>query len=347
MNLKVGIAGLKRGKVYVDCFREAGAEVTAFCATHEEVVKQAGDEFGVSNLYTQYEEFLKSDIDIVVVSTPLPVHAEQSIAALHSGKHVLSEVPPVNSLEEGLALRKAVKETKKKYMLAQNTCYWDHIQAWKRMIDDDRIGKVIYAEAEYIADARASKLAAIRKGETTWRSNLPPIYYCTHSLGPLLYLMKDRCIRAQGFLTKGNFPPINTPADMEVGIFKTEKGAVIKILTGFTLARRPDFHYYSVYGTKGCLETNRGGEQEKTLAYFDDIPHLEGMASLPLSAGYTDMSAYGAIGETEHLLVRDFVEAIEQDKPVPIGVEEALSYGLPGICAHQSATNDGELIEIP
>ncbi|MCK4417679.1 MAG: hypothetical protein KAV99_05885, partial [Candidatus Latescibacteria bacterium] len=138
-----------------------------------------------------------------------------------------------------------------------------------------------------------------------------------------------------------------TPADMEVGIFKTEKGAVIKILTGFTLARRPDFHYYSLYGTKGCLETNRGGEKEKTLAYFDDIPHLDGMISLPLSAGYTSMSAYGAIGETEHLLVRDFVEAIEQDKPVPIGVEEALSYGLPGICAHQSAMNDGEVVEIP
>ncbi|MCK4591504.1 MAG: Gfo/Idh/MocA family oxidoreductase, partial [Candidatus Latescibacteria bacterium] len=114
--LKAGIAGLKRGKVYVDCFRKAGAEVTALCATHEEVVKQAGEEFGISNLYTQYEDFLKSDIDIVVVSTPLPVHAEQSIAALYSGKHVLSEVPPVNSLEEGLVLRKAVKETKKKYM---------------------------------------------------------------------------------------------------------------------------------------------------------------------------------------------------------------------------------------
>jgi len=91
------------GKVYLDCFRKTGAEVTAFCATHQQTVEQAGKEFGVSNLYTQYEEFLKSDIGIVVVSTPLPVRAEQSIAALHSGKHVLSEVPPVNSLEEGLA----------------------------------------------------------------------------------------------------------------------------------------------------------------------------------------------------------------------------------------------------
>ncbi len=71
------------------------------------------------------------------------------------------------------------------------------------------------------------------------------------------------------------------------------------------------------------------------------------MVSLPLSAGYTDVNAYGAIDETEHLLVKDFVEPIQQDKPVPIGVEEALSYGLPGICAHQSAVNDGEVVKMP
>lgn len=351
MNLKIGIAGLMRGKVYVDCFRKAGAEVMALCDADEQVLEETGKEFSASKLYTQYGEFLKSDIDVVVIATPLPLHAEHAIAALNSNKHVLSEVPPVNSLEDGASLVEAVRKSGKKYMLAQNTIYWDHIQAWKKIVDDDKIGKVIYAEAEYIADARASKLELMKEtakeGKRNWRLDLPPIYYCTHSLGPLLYLMKDKCISAQGFLTKGNFPPIDTPADIEIGIFKTEKGAVIKILCGFTLVRQPAFHYYSLYGTKGCLETNRGGEKEKTLAYFDDIPHLEGMLSIPLSAGYTDMSAYGAIGETEHLLVKDFVESIQQDKPVPIGVEKALSYGLPGICAHQSAMNNGGAVKIP
>ena len=351
MNLKIGIAGLMRGKVYVDCFRKAGAEVTALCDANEELLKQTGEKFSVVGQFTQYQEFLKSDIDVVVIATPLPSHAKHAIAALNNGKHVLSEVPPVNSLEEGASLVEEVRKSGKKYMLAQNTIYWDHIQSWKKMIEDGKIGKIIYAEAEYIADARASKLELMKEtakeGKRNWRLDLPPIHYCTHSLGPLLYLMKDKCISAQGFLTKGNFPPIDTPADMEVGIFKTEKGAVIKILCGFGVVREPGFHYYSLYGTTGCLETNRGGEKEKTLAYFDDIPHLEGMVVMPLTNGCENITAYGPLGETEHLLVKDFVESILEDKPVPFGVEKALSYGLPGICAHQSAINNGGVVKVP
>jgi predicted dehydrogenase len=343
MSLKVGIAGLMRGKVYVDCFRKVGAEVTAFCDKDEGVLKQVGKKFNVTNLYTQYEELIRSSIDIVVIATPLPLHAEHSIAALKADKHVLSEVPPVNSLEEGAALTEAVKRAKTKYMLGQNTCYWNHIQSWKQMIADGKIGEIVYAEAEYIQDCRGFFADEAKAGKT-WRLKMPPIYYCTHSLGPLLYLMEDKCVLAQGFLTKGNFPDIKTLADMEVGIFKTKKGAVIKVLCGFAVVREPAFHYYSIYGNKGCLETNRGGE-EKTLAYFDNIPHLEGMVSMPFAS--TAISTEGAIGETETLLVKDFVESILEDKPTPIGVEEALSYGLPGICAHQSAMNNGGLVEIP
>ena len=38
-------------------------------------------------------------IDAVFVATPMPLHAEHSIAALRAGKHVMCEVPPVNTIE--------------------------------------------------------------------------------------------------------------------------------------------------------------------------------------------------------------------------------------------------------
>ena len=95
MSLKAGIVGLVRGKAYVGCFRKAGVEVVALCDSNERVLKEAGAEFGISNLYTQYQQFLSSGTDIVVIATPLPLHAKQCIAAIDAGKHVLSEVPPV------------------------------------------------------------------------------------------------------------------------------------------------------------------------------------------------------------------------------------------------------------
>lgn len=351
MNLRVGIVGLRRGACFIGCFEKAdeNISVTAFCDTDESLLKKISEGKKDIKVFTKYEEFLKSDLDIVVVAVPPPMHADFSIAALNAGKHVLSEVPPVNSLKETEKLVEAVKKSKKKYMLAQNTCYWPHIQAWKKIVKDGRIGQIMYAEAEYIHDLRNLITQQIEEGNP-WRAKLPPIYYCTHSLGPLLTIMEDRCILAQGFKTEQTLYIHNSKKaapKMEVGIFKTEKGAVIKILVGFGMAKKSSHHhYYSIYGDKGCLETSRTGE-EKTLAYFDDIPGLSDMISIPLSSKYRDIHIEGTHGGAEFFMVKDFIDSVMYDKPSPIGVEKALSFSLPGICAHRSAVNNGGVIEIP
>ncbi|PKO23891.1 MAG: hypothetical protein CVU38_01720 [Chloroflexi bacterium HGW-Chloroflexi-1] len=349
MDLKVGIAGLRRGSCYIEVFEaQKNVYVTALCDKDEDILRKFEAKKKDARIFTEYEEFLKSDLDIVVVAVPLPLHASFSIAALASGKHVLCEVPPVNSLPEAQKLAAAVKESRKKYMLAQNTCYWAHIQAWQELVKQGNIGKIMYAEAEYIHDCREFFANEAQAGRP-WRAKLPPLYYCTHSLGPLLSIMEDRCMLAQGFQTEETLaiPECKpTAAKMEVGIFRTEKGAVIKVLCGFGVAREPAFHYYSIYGSKGCLETSRAGK-ERTLAYFDDIPHLKDLVSIPITAGYENIQVEGTHGGTEYLLVKDFIECILEDKPAPIGVERALDFGLPGICAHQSALKNGGVVKIP
>ncbi|MGC8977526.1 MAG: Gfo/Idh/MocA family protein, partial [Candidatus Ratteibacteria bacterium] len=345
----VGIAGTKRGLVYINCFEVIeNVFVVAICGKDEKKLKKLKDERKELKIFTDYNEFLKSDIDIVVVAVPLPLHAEFSIYALEKGKHVLSEVPPVNSIEEGKKLYDAVKKTRKKYMLAQNTCWWAHIRAWEKIIKDGKIGKIFYAEGEYIHNIK-NYLEEEVKTKNIWRGVMPSIYYCTHSLGPLLMLMDDRCTLAQGFQVdeKYDIEGIENPASrIEVGIFKTEKGAVIKILCGFGVIREPGFHYYSIYGTKGCLETNRVGE-EKTYAYFDEIPNLKHMITIPLKSGYSEIETAYTHGGTEYLLVKEFVNSILNDTEPPINVKRALEFGLPGICAHISAIKNGGVIEIP
>lgn len=349
MALKVGIAGTRRGLVYIGCFDAIkNVRVTSICSKNEEKLKEIAKKIKGKKFFTDYEEFLKSDIDIVVVAVPLPLHAEFSIRALEKGKHVLCEVPPVNSIDEGRKLYATVKKTKKKYMLAQNTCWWAHIKAWEKIIKQGKIGKIFYAEAEYIHNIK-SLLDEEMKTKNIWRTVMPPIHYCTHSLGPLLMMMDDRCILAQGFQTEEKYDVsgVKNPASrMEIGIFKTEKGAVIKILCGFGAIREPGFHYYSIYGTNGCLETNRIGE-EKTFAYFGNIPNLKEMITIPLKSGYTGIEVSGTHGGTEYFLVREFIDCIVNDTEPPINVKKALEFGLPGICAHLSAMKNGGVIEIP
>ena len=98
-------------------------------------------------------------------------------------------------------------------------------------------------------------------GEKHWRYTRAPIWYCGHTLGPLLTLMDDRIVKATGAQAGRNKHPGETVAfiDMEVGLFQTQKGAVIKILRSQVAPRYPDMVFYSLYGTKGFVENGREG----------------------------------------------------------------------------------------
>ena len=70
------------------------ARVHAVCDTQAGKLDEARERLGASEAYTDYEEMLdKSDLDAVVVGTPMPLHVPQSILALDRNIHVLSEVP--------------------------------------------------------------------------------------------------------------------------------------------------------------------------------------------------------------------------------------------------------------
>ena len=138
---------------------------------------------------------------------------------------------------------------------------------------------------------------------------------------------------------------------MEVALFHTAKGNVIKVTCGFVVAREPSFHYFSIYGTEGVLESPRGGYEEAghkaNLAGFDN---LQGMATLPLSWSHTHMppeAHAGGHGTSEYLMINDFVRCVLDDTPPAIDVYFGMDMTLPGICAHQSAQNGSVPVAVP
>lgn len=71
-----------------------GVDVTAICDINKEKLEFVSKHFGITDTYTEYEQLLKrEDIDGVSICTPNHLHAQVSIAALQSGKHVLCEKP--------------------------------------------------------------------------------------------------------------------------------------------------------------------------------------------------------------------------------------------------------------
>ncbi|NLE43864.1 MAG: Gfo/Idh/MocA family oxidoreductase [Chloroflexi bacterium] len=354
-HFRIGVVGVHRGAGFVNQFAVLpDAEITALCDLRPEILSELAAPLNVPdrNLFTNYEEFLQAPIDIVVISTPMPYHADQVIAALESGRHVLSEVTAATTVEDCARIVEAVKRTGQTYMMAENCCYFHFIREWKGWVDQGRIGDIFYAESEYIHGLH-DMIIDPETGRKSWRANRPPIYYCTHSLGPLLYLMDDRVVKACGAHSGYSIMPEDTgpgALNMEVGLFKTQRGAVIKILRSSVAYREPPMHYYSLYGAKGFVETDRtggrGGDKGKlfiegAMEVYEEIacPHADPNAAAD--------QLKGGHGTAEYYLVREFLDALKEGIRPPIDVVRAMDFTLPGICAHESAMNDSKWVDVP
>ena len=362
--VRVGIAGLRRGAVLHRALAlQLGCEVVAVCSRQAGHARQYAAQHGIACAYDSYEALVADrDVEAIVVATPAPLHAAQAVAALAAGKHVLSEVPAAWTVDECAALIEAVGSARGRgiYMFGENANYAVQARSWCSLAAQGMIGKVVYAESQYVHDLRHTMVDA--DGNRTWRADLPPIHYCTHELGPMLALLAaanggpDRCVWATGVSTGSNVAPELGATDLEIGLFRTAGGVVLKVLCAFAIVREPWGHVRTVYGTRGCLESGRpapggqGGSHE-SLAYFDAIPDLKDMVALSLGSTRRDAPPEAAVpgghGDGEYWMAQDFLRAVRGEAPPAIDVYDAVEYTLPGILAHQSALKGGTPLEIP
>ena len=354
--LRIGILGIggpktvtsARGRSFIKVFQAMReTEVVAVCDVQKDGLADVERAYGIKGLYTDYSEMLDQDIDAVVVASPAPMHAEHAIAALDSGKHVLSEVPACYDLKECQPLVDAVRRSGKKYMLAENVCYFAYVQAWNQMIHEGRIGKPIYAEGEYIHDCRY--LMVNPDGSKTWRASMPPIHYITHTLGPLIQMMDARCVSAVAMHTGRNVAPEIGAIDMEVAVFRMSSGAVVKQLCGFSVAREPSHSWLSIYGTKGCLEGKRW-DRDEIKGYFEGESDVKGMVTLPLGIEHANAppeARLGGHGTSEYFMLKDFVDCVLNDTKPAIDIYDAMDFTVPGICAHISAESGARPVDVP
>ena len=76
----------------------------------------------------------------------------------------------------------------------------------------------------------------------------------------------------------------------------------------------------------------------------DGLQEIECLPSDPLAPA----EAYrGGHGTTEYLLVREFIDALNENKPLAIDAVKAAQWTAPGICAHESAMNEGQWVDVP
>ncbi|MCU7495917.1 MAG: Gfo/Idh/MocA family oxidoreductase [Ignavibacteria bacterium] len=114
--------------------------------------KLLAEKFGVQGSYDSFEEFLKSDIDCVYISSANLHHYEQVIKAAKAGKHILCEKPLAVNSAQAEEMVRACEENNVK--LGVNYVYRFHplvIKA-KEIIDKGMLGKIVSVTASFNTD---------------------------------------------------------------------------------------------------------------------------------------------------------------------------------------------------
>lgn len=97
-----------------------------------------------------YDELLAhNDIHIVAIYTPDSLHAEQIIAAMEAGKHVICTKPLINDPAAIPALLEVAERTGRRLHVGQSTRFYEPFQRQRELFDAGHFGEVEVLDAHY------------------------------------------------------------------------------------------------------------------------------------------------------------------------------------------------------
>ena len=107
-----------------------GFEVVAACSRSAKTGWAFADRHGIARLHTSVADLANDpDVDAVYIASPNSLHAEQSIAMLRAGKHVLTEKPMGANARAVEAMAAAALQADRVLMEAYTSPWEPNVQA--------------------------------------------------------------------------------------------------------------------------------------------------------------------------------------------------------------------------
>lgn len=359
--LRVGIVGARGLSTLLGFGAIPGVKVEALCDLDADLLEEQSRRHNIPHTYRVYEDMLASDINVVVVATPMQLHVQQAIAALEAGKHVLSEVTAGTTMDELWWLLEAAQKADRTYMMAENYLYIPENQLLNSMVRKGLFGEVYFGEGEYLHELKHMQRYA--DGRTSWRKfwqlGKRGNFYPTHSLGPVMqWFPGDRIRSVSCFGTGWNTAPDLRQEDTTLTLCQMESGRLIKLRTDCVSERPHNLAFYSLQGTLGAYEAPRGmgdghkvwlkGMDESTdkakwrplMDFWDEYApeRYKNATEEQKSAGH-----WGG----DFFIIEDFVYSIRKGTRPPVDIIDACEWTAVGLLSELSVQNGGRAIDMP
>ncbi|MCR2799268.1 Gfo/Idh/MocA family oxidoreductase [Microbacterium sp. zg-Y818] len=227
--------------------RTAGLDVAAVGSRSAASAQRFADEFGIARAHGSYADLAADpDVDIVYIATPHPAHAENAIAMLDAGKHVLVEKPFTLTAAEAAAVRDAARRNGLLAMEAMWTRYLPHMVRIRTLIAEGAVGEVRTVFADHTQKITADpshRLNALELGGGALLDlGIYPVSFVWDVLGA------PTSVRAVARLAE-------TGADAEVATVMTHAGGAVSSTVSSSRAAGPNTAH--VVGTEGRIDIDR------------------------------------------------------------------------------------------
>ena len=276
-----------------------GVEVTSVVGGGPDDIEAFARQRGIAHATKDLSESLaRNDVDAVILATPTQLHAEQTIASLEAGKHVLCEIPMADSLADSLR----VVETQKRTGLVAMV---DHVRRFNPshqwVHNRIRTGELTLQQLD-VQTYFFRRTNTNAKGEPrTWTDHLLWHHAC-HTVDLFEYQTGGQAVEAFGL----QGPPhadLGIAMDMSIGM-KAKNGALCTLSLSFN-NDGPFGTYFRYICDNGTY-----------LARYDD-----------LFDGYdkpVDLSGVAVSNDGVELADREFIAAIREGREPNSSVAQAL-----------------------
>ena len=369
--INVALVGVGFGGAFVEIYRDHPnvGEISIF-DTNTDHMNHVAATLGVKT-QPSFEAILADPtIDAVHLVTPIPLHEEQTVQVLEAGKHCACTVPMATSLEGIRRITEAKRKSGKNYMMMETTLYTYQFFYVKQMIESGELGRVQFFRGSHYQD--------MENWPDYW-FGLPPMWYGTHAIGPMVALSGSRIKRVicfgSGTMDEAKHTQYGNPFPVESALFEFEngiKGEATRTL--FETARLYQEGLF-VYGSKksfewgfadwdqpyvtemGEIQPHRGRPTWASPVEMPNFHHTlpEALQRFTVGGNFDPLNPQDSLkkgaggghhGSHPHLVNEFVMSIIEERAP---WIDEVLGGNITaaGICAHESAMRNGESIELP
>lgn len=279
--------------------------VTAIASRDPERSKRVAKTLNIPHAYGSYEELLQStDVDAIYIPLPNHLHVEWAIKALEAGKHVLCEKPIGMNRDDAAKLKTAADNYP--HLKVMEAFMYRHHPRWKRVLDIVKSGKLgeiksVHSFFSYFNTDPENYRNRLEMGG----GSLMDIGCYSISVARLIFGREPG--KVFGYSEKD--PQFNTDR-LTSGLLSFGSGT--SVFTCATQAHNDQF--VKIHGTEGMIAIDRP---------FSPDPAKESILRITLN-GKQSRESFAPCNHYT-LQAEQFAEAILNDTPVPISLDDSLA----------------------